>query len=163
MKRSAFVTGAVLLCTALVGLVGAGSVGASTSRARVKTAYNKKIGQKILVDGTGRTLYMFTTDLNGKDTVCTLSGPYGATCPRVWPALSSASSPQAGTGVKASLLGVYKRSDGKHQVTYNRHPLYYFHGGPGFPAGDKKPGDVHGQGYAKEWYVLSPKGSPIRK
>ena len=163
MKRTALVTGAVLLFTALVVQVGAGSVGASTSGALVKTAYNKKIGKKILVDSTGRTLYMFTTDLNGKDTVCTPSGPYGTVCPRAWPALTSAGSPRAGNGAKASLLGVYKRTDGKHQVTYNRHPLYYFHGGSGFPAGDKKPGDAHGQGYAKEWYVLSPTGSPIRK
>jgi predicted lipoprotein with Yx(FWY)xxD motif len=162
MKRTALVTAAVLLVSALVVQVGAGSV-ASSSRTLVTTAYNKKLGKKILVDSTGRTLYMFTTDLNGKDTVCTPTGPYGTTCPRVWPALTSSGQPSAGKGVKASLLSVYKRSDGKHQVTYNRHPLHYFHGGTGFPAGDKKPGDANGQGYAKEWYVLSPKGTPIRK
>lgn len=163
MKRTALVAGAVLLFAAFVVQAGAGSVGASASGTLVKTAYNKKIGKKILVDSTGRTLYMFTSDLTGKDTICTPSGPYGTICPQVWPALTSAGSPRAGQGVKASLLGVYKRSDGKHQVTYNRHPLYYFHGGAGFPAGDKKPGDAHGQGYAKEWYVLAPSGSPIRK
>jgi predicted lipoprotein with Yx(FWY)xxD motif len=65
--------------------------------------------------------------------------------------------------VKASLLTVYKRSDGKHQVRYNHHPLYYFHGDSSTPPGDKKPGDAHGQGYANEWYVLSAKGNPIRK
>ena len=163
MKRTALVAGAVLLFTALVVQASAGSVGASASRALVKAAYNKKIGKKILVDSTGKTLYMFTSDLNGKDTICTPSGPYGAQCPTIWPALTSAGSPRAGQGVKASLLGVYKRSDGKHQVTYNRHPLYYFHGNASTPPGDKKPGDAHGQGYVSEWYVLSPKGSPIRK
>jgi predicted lipoprotein with Yx(FWY)xxD motif len=111
----------------------------------------------------GRTLYLFTWDLTGKDTVCTPSGPYGAEWPRIWPALTSAGSPRAGKGIKASLLGVSKRSDGKRQVTHNRHPVYYFHGDPSTPPGDKKPGDVHGQGYVKEWFVVSPKGNPIRK
>jgi predicted lipoprotein with Yx(FWY)xxD motif len=163
MKRIASITAIALLLSALVVQPSTGSVVATSSKTLVKTAYNKKLGKRILVDRTGRTLYMFTTDINGKDTVCTPSGPYGLTCPRVWPALTSSGRPRAGKGVKASLLSVYKRSDGKHQVTYNRHPLYYFHGGSGFPAGDKKPGDAHGQGYAKEWYVLSPKGTPIRK
>ena len=164
MKRTALLTGAVLLFATLAVQAGAGSaVKASSSRAVVKTAYNKKVGKKILVDGAGRTLYMFTTDTHGKDTVCTPTGPYGAECPRIWPALTSAGHPRPGKGVHASRLGVYKRSDGKHQVRYNGHPLYYFHGDPSTPPGDKKPGDVRGQGYVNEWYVLSPKGSPIRK
>jgi predicted lipoprotein with Yx(FWY)xxD motif len=29
--------------------------------------------------------------------------------------------------------------------------------------GDKKPGDVNGQGFASGWYVLSPAGTPIKK
>jgi predicted lipoprotein with Yx(FWY)xxD motif len=29
-------------------------------------------------------------------------------------------------GAKASLVGMTKRSDGRMQVTYNRHPLYTF-------------------------------------
>jgi len=162
MKRTALVTAVVVgLCLLAVEAVAAGGV-TSSSRALVKTSYNKKLGTKILVDGAGRTLYMFTTDLNGKDTVCTPQGPYGAECPRIWPPLTSASRPRAGRGIKASLLGVYKRRDGKRQVTYNRHPLYYFHGDSSTPPGDKKPGDVRGQGFVSEWYVLSPKGKPIR-
>jgi predicted lipoprotein with Yx(FWY)xxD motif len=162
MKRTALIAAAVLLLSVLVVQAGVGSV-ASSSRALVKTAYNKKLGKKILVDHAGRTLYMFTVDTHGKDTVCTPQGPYGAECPSIWPALTSAGRPRAGKGVKASLLGVYKRRDGKHQVTYNRHPLYYFHGDPSTPPGDKKPGDARGQGFVSEWYVLSPNGDPIEK
>jgi len=29
--------------------------------------------------------------------------------------------------------------------------------------GDKKPGDVRGQGYFSIWYLVSPKGKPIKK
>lgn len=106
---------------------------------------------------------MFTSDLSGKDTVCTPQGPYGAECPSIWPPLTSAGVPHAGSGIKASLLAVYNRRDGKRQVTYNHHPLYYFHGDPNTPPGDKKPGDVRGEGFLQEWYVLAPNGTPIRK
>ena len=95
-----------------------------------------------LVDSAGRTLYIFTEDTNGKDTACTPQGPWGAECPAIWPALTSAGAPRAGSGAKASLLGIYTRRDGKRQVTYNHHPLYYFHGDPNTPPGDKKPGDA---------------------
>jgi len=163
MSCAALVAAAVLLFSVLAVQAGAGSVGESSTRALVKTAYNAKLRKTIIVDGPGRTLYMFTSDLNGKDTICTPTGPYGAECPHIWPPLTSGASPRAGKGVTASLLGVYRRKDGKRQVTYNHHPLYYFHGDASTPPGDKKPGDAHGQGFVHEWYVLSPKGTPIRK
>lgn len=62
-------------------------------------------------------------------------------------------------GIAASKLGTTKYPGGVTQVTYNRHPLYYFRG----PGADKKPGDARGQGFGKLWYVLSTKGTPIRK
>ncbi len=159
MKRT-LVFGAVAVL--VLSAVAHAGVQRSHSTAVVKTAFNKKLGKTILVDGAGRTLYMFTTDLNGKDTVCTPQGPFGAECPAIWPPLTSTGTPRAGSGVKASLLGVYTRVDGKRQVTYNRHPLFYFHGDPSTPPGDKKPGDARGQGLFQEWYVLTPDGKPIR-
>jgi predicted lipoprotein with Yx(FWY)xxD motif len=164
MRRRLLVEAAsAALLVALVVAVGVQAVAASPSIAVVKTAYNAKLKKTILVDGAGRTLYMFTSDLSGKDTICTPQGPYGAECPAIWPPLTSAGAPRAGSGVEASLLGVYKRIDGKRQVTYNHHPLYYFHGDSSTPPGDKKPGDVRGEGYVSEWYVLAPSGKPIRK
>jgi len=67
--------------------------------------------------------------------------------------------PSAGSGVKASMLGTSKRSDGKEQVTYNGHPLYYFEG-------DKKTGQTAGQGldaFGAEWYVVGANGSKVEK
>lgn len=159
MKRTLLLGAVAVLASSAVAHAGAQQ---SHSIAVVKTAFNEKLGKTILVDGTGRTLYMFTTDLNGKDTVCTPQGPYGAECPAIWPPLTSTGKPRAGNGVKQSLLGVYRRVDGKRQVTYNHHPLFYFHGDPNTPPGDKKPGDAKGQGFVQEWYVLAPDGTPIR-
>lgn len=151
---------AALLLTALV--VSAAAVAgqtASSSRAVVKVAFNKKLKRSIVVDGRGRTVYMFTADTGGTSNCITTVDPV---CPKLWPAFTTDGAPQPGRGIKASLLGTTTRPDGKQQVTYNRHPLYYFRGGGSY-AGDKKPGDVRGQKFFGVWFVLSPKGTPIRK
>jgi predicted lipoprotein with Yx(FWY)xxD motif len=57
-------------------------------------------------------------------------------------------------------LGVVKNPEGGVQVTYSGHPIYYFRGGPGWGAGDKKPGDVNGRSIAA-WHVISPTGAVI--
>jgi predicted lipoprotein with Yx(FWY)xxD motif len=102
---------------------------------------------KVLVGANGRTLYLFTAD-KGKKSVC-----YGQ-CATYWPPLI-ASKPTAGTGLNASMLGTTIRKDGKLQVTYNGHPLYFF-------LLDKKSGDVKGQGYVHfggSWWVVSAAGA----
>jgi predicted lipoprotein with Yx(FWY)xxD motif len=104
----------------------------------------------ILVDGSGRTLYLFEKD-QPNQSACS-----GA-CVAAWPVDSSSGAPKAGSGVKASLLGTIKRSDGSTQVTYNRHPLYYF-------ARDSGPGQQNGQGvdaFGAEWYVVTPAGKAV--
>ena len=67
--------------------------------------------------------------------------------------------PAAGPGVRASLLGTTKRTDGKLEVTYNGHPLYYF-------VSDRSPGQATGQGlnqFGAPWWVLSPAGKEIHR
>jgi len=102
----------------------------------------------ILVDGEGRTLYIFTPDNKGPST-CT------DVCRQGWPALHAPAT--AGTGVTASLLGTAARpDDGTAQATYNGWPLYYF-------SGDTAPGQTHGQGVIDSWYVIDATGTPIDK
>jgi predicted lipoprotein with Yx(FWY)xxD motif len=106
----------------------------------------------ILVDGKGRTLYLFEKDQG------TTSSCYGA-CAGGWPPYTTNGAPRAGAGVSASLLGTTTRTDGKTEVTYHGHPLYYF-------AGDRKPGDSNGEGlkaFGAEWYVLSAAGNKGEK
>lgn len=110
---------------------------------------SSKLG-KILVDGQGRTLYLFEAD-KGTTSVC------NGACAAAWPPLTTAGKPIAGGGLAASKLGTTKRSDGTAEVTYNGHPLYTY-------AGDGAPGQTAGQaidGFGAEWYVLSPAGNKI--
>jgi predicted lipoprotein with Yx(FWY)xxD motif len=109
-----------------------------------------KVG-KALVAANGRTLYLFTADKGRR------SGCYEK-CAAVWPPLTAAH-PTAGRGLRASLLGTTKRKNGKLQVTYGGHPLYFF-------ATDTKPGDVRGEGvvhFGGSWWLVSPAGTEITK
>lgn len=122
----------------------------TTSGARLHIA-KTRLGQ-ILVDSRGITLYDFVED-KGKTSVC-----YGA-CAALWPPLLTHGKPVAGSGVRASLVGTTKRKDGKVQVTYGGHPLYYF-------VTDRKPGQTTGQGvnqFGGPWWVLSAKGKEIHR
>jgi len=127
----------------------------------VKVAYNKKLHKSILVNGLGLTLYMYVADVSGHAT-CVNDLTYH--CSKAWHPLRTIGAPRAGAGAKASLLGTVKRSDGGVQVTYNRHPLYTDAGASSFAlVGDKKPGQVNGQGFADLWWVLSAKGTRITR
>ena len=62
-----------------------------------------------------------------------------------------------GSSQPTSLVGTTKRKDGKLQVTYGGHPLYFF-------AQDKKAGDVNGQGFVHfggTWWVVSAAGKKV--
>jgi predicted lipoprotein with Yx(FWY)xxD motif len=126
------------------------STSATAPTGTVRVA-NTSLGS-ILVDSQGRTLYLFKAD-SGTKSACT------AACATAWPPLRTTSKPTAGNGAKATLLGTTPRSDGASEGTYNGHPLYLY-------VGDKKPGDVTGQGvvaFGAAWYVLSPAGQQITR
>jgi len=134
---------------------GAGSYGAAPTTssglpsAAIVDLRGSKLGQT-LVDGQGRTLYLFEADQAGK------SACNGA-CTSAWPPYLSNGTPHAGTGVTGALLGTSVRGAGGTQVTYHGHPLYYY-------AGDSRPGDAAGQGldqFGAKWYVLAPSGNKI--
>jgi predicted lipoprotein with Yx(FWY)xxD motif len=133
----------------------AGTANTSITSARAATVRvaNSRLG-KILVNSSGRTLYLFKKD-SGKKSAC-----FGQ-CASFWPPLRTSGKPKAGSGVKSSLLGTIKRSDGKAQVTYNGHPLYTF-------VMDKKAGDTNGEGvtaFGGKWFAISPSGKqvPVKK
>lgn len=109
---------------------------------------NSKYGQ-ILVDSSGRTLYLLTAD-TGTQSTC------DGTCAAIWPPDTTAGMP-TDSGVTASLVGTSARPDHSSQVTYKGHPLYTF-------AKDTKAGDVNGEGiqtFGGTWYVVGTDGNAI--
>jgi predicted lipoprotein with Yx(FWY)xxD motif len=91
---------------------------------RTVKAVKSQFGQ-ILGDRRGVAFYLFDKEKTKKP------GCYGA-CAKAWPPVLTKGKPQAGKGVRGSLLGTTKRRDGKLQVTYAGKPMYYYeHDGPG--------------------------------
>ncbi|HEV3227572.1 MAG TPA: hypothetical protein VGZ52_12080 [Acidimicrobiales bacterium] len=121
---------------------------ASSSAATLSSATNATIGQAILVNGAGKTVYMYMPD----GTATTSSVPAGLK--GVWPALTATGTPTAGTGVDQSKLKSNSQPDGTSIVSYNGHLLYNF-------SNDSAPGDAKGQGLGGIWFVLSPAGDKI--
>ena len=146
----------VLTLTAALGvigfLLGAGSIARSATETHATVSLrNTKLG-RVLVNSTGHTLYLFKKDKNGKSSC-------SGSCAKFWPPLLSRGKPTAGPGVKASLLGRTRRSNGSRQVTYNKHPLYTY-------ALDKRAGQTKGEGsfaFGAKWYAVSAKGAAVVK
>ena len=107
---------------------------------------------RILVDSHGKTLYLWAHD-KGRKSTC-----YGD-CAAYWPPLFTHGKAVARAGAKAGLLGTTRRHDGRLQVTYAGHPLYYF-------VQDKKAGQTSGEGltgFGGRWDPLSAAGKAVQK
>jgi predicted lipoprotein with Yx(FWY)xxD motif len=104
---------------------------------------------RVIADGKGEAFYLFDKEA-GKRSRC-----YG-TCAQVWPPAITRGKPRARGDAKASLLGTTRRSNGKLQVTYKGHPLYYYV--------DDSPGTILCQDvfeFGGLWLVVKPSGTPV--
>lgn len=104
---------------------------------------------RVVADGKGEAFYLFDKE-NSKRSQC-----YGA-CARAWPPVLTRGRPRAGRGVNQRLLGVTRRKNGRFQVTYKNHPLYYYV--------DDRPGLILCQNVAEFgglWLVVKPNGNPV--
>ena len=105
---------------------------------------------RILFNGRGRALYLFTAD-QGKTSNC--SGD----CATAWPPYIVKSKPVAGAGAKQGLIGTTRRSDGTLQATYKGKPVYFY-------IRDTQPGQVLCQAVSEfggYWYVLRANGKAV--
>ena len=106
---------------------------------------------RILSNGRGRALYLFTAD-HGKGSNC--SGD----CATAWPPYIVKRAPTAVSGAKPGLVGTTRRGDGRLQATYAGHPVYYY-------ISDNEPGEVLCQAVSEfggYWYVLRANGKAVR-
>jgi predicted lipoprotein with Yx(FWY)xxD motif len=123
---------------------------AQATRAVVSTA-KTSLG-RIVVNSSGRTLYLFKEDRNG-------TSACSGQCAVFWPPLITSGKPGVIGGARPSLIGTTRGTDGRLQVTYNHHPLYTF-------AKDKKAGQTNGEGvnaFGAAWDAISPAGARIDK
>jgi predicted lipoprotein with Yx(FWY)xxD motif len=107
-----------------------------------------KLG-RILVNGQGRTLYLYMKD-RGTKSACSRR------CSQVWPPATVSGAPTAGPGVAAAKLTTTRGADNSRQLVYNGHPLYTL-------TADVRPGQINGEGFLGTWYVLSAAGKRIGK
>ena len=130
-KPITFLASAAVIPIAAVAIAACGGGGNAATAATPKTSSgasatvgvaNSGLGS-ILVDSTGRTLYLFKADV-GANSACT-----GA-CAAAWPPLLAKGKPTAGTGLTASKLGTITRSGGNRSGHLQRPPALPVHQGP---------------------------------
>jgi predicted lipoprotein with Yx(FWY)xxD motif len=157
MRRLSFIGSIAAAAALLIAGCGGGSSNSSpntttkspSGTALVNSANTASLGD-IVVGPNGRTLYLFRKD-TGPNSTCS-----GA-CAAQWPPLTTSGSVTSSGNVSMTALKTTRRSDGKMQVTFHGHPLYYY-------AGDTAPGMSNGQGlntYGGLWYALSPSGQEV--
>ncbi len=107
---------------AAAGTTPAGAVSAS---AGTTLALGKSQFGQVLFDSKKQAIYMFDRETTRKPRC------YGA-CAKAWPPVYANGRPRVAAGLKPNLLGTTRRRDGRKQVTYGGHPLYFYaHEGPG--------------------------------
>ena len=100
---------------------------------------------RVLVDASGRTLYLLTSDGRNRSTC-------SASCLQFWPAVT----PDARHGVSGQ-FGATATPGGPMTATVAGHPVYTF-------SQDHGPGDVNGEGlqeFGGTWYAVSVSGRAV--
>lgn len=133
------------LTTALVAV--SASVGLASGAVTVTSSANSTLGQQIVVDAQGRTLYALSPE-TARHLLCK-----SRECLTVWRPLtvhSGSTKPKAGPGVHGRLT-ILHRGKGVFQVILGGLPLYRY-------AGDSTKGEANGQhihSFGGTWHVLS--------
>lgn len=122
---------------------------ATSAKAATVEVVSSQFGP-IVADRRGQALYLFTKETSGR------SRCYGP-CAKRWPPAIAMGAPRGSSGARSALLGTTRRADGKLQLTYAGHPLYYYQG--------DSPGRVLCQNVSEFgglWLVIKPDGRAVR-
>lgn len=140
---AALLAASAVTLTACGGASSSTATSTSTQPAKGLHVASTSIGD-VLVDGSGRTVYLLTAD--GRD-----QSTCGGTCLAVWPAVAP------GRARLDVPLGSTKTPDGTMTTTVAGQPVYTF-------SGDHGAGDVNGEGlreYGGTWYAVSAHGTAV--
>jgi predicted lipoprotein with Yx(FWY)xxD motif len=119
-----------IVATALTALVLGVAAAHAAEPAQIKTMQN----EKVYTDAHGMTLYTYDKDAAGKSNC-------DADCATKWLPLKADASAKA-----EGEWTLVKRADGSTMWAHSGHPLYTYHG-------DKKAGDMTGNGMGGTWHV----------
>jgi predicted lipoprotein with Yx(FWY)xxD motif len=108
---------------------------------------NMTIGQPILVDSDGMTVYLYTID--GSNTTSSVNGGLRT----AWPYVVWGGPTSVGPGLDVSKAITHVQPDNSNLLSYNGHLLYLWFG-------DHNPGDATGQGL-NNFHVLDANGNAI--
>jgi len=122
--------------------------GSAAIRGVLGVATNTKLGTKIVVAASGKTVYLYMPD--GSSTTSKVPAAIKA----VWPPVTASGTPTVGSDLDQTKLALRSQPDGTKQVAYNGHLLYTFQG-------DAAPGTANGERLGGIWFVLSPAGTKI--
>jgi predicted lipoprotein with Yx(FWY)xxD motif len=159
MSLRRIVIASALSVSALVGTLSVGSAAVQAAddpaaKASITLKFSDSKLGRIVTDGAGLSLYMFTRD-SYKVSNCE------GQCLIAWPPLKlakgeSLANVKLGDGMRRSKLGVFVREDGSQHVTYEGWPLYYWFN-------DKVAGDLLGQWVGNVWFVITENGDTSSK
>ncbi|MBP2038977.1 putative lipoprotein with Yx(FWY)xxD motif [Streptomyces avidinii] len=121
--------------------------GAAEADGKLSVAKDPKLGDHI-VDGKGMTVYRFKPD-----TQWPMTSKCVGDCLTKWPVVAPVEKAKD-KGIVEKNYTVLNRPDGQKQQSVDCWPVYTF-------SGDKKPGDINGQGVGGTWYAVSPDGKLI--
>jgi predicted lipoprotein with Yx(FWY)xxD motif len=107
----------------------------------VRVANNPTLGA-YLTDARGMTLYYYQNDKGKLKNTCTDD------CANKWPAFFAGPIDIASNELSRKDFSQFIKDDNYQQTTFKEWPLYYY-------SGDKKPGDVNGQGLAGVWSIAA--------
>ena len=146
-----------LLAAAVLALGGCGSsssnkasstTGPAGASGPVLTLATEGSLGKVLVDSSGKPVYVYDLDKTGETTSACV-GP----CVPLWPAVPAPAHPTLGPGVSGT-LGTVKDANGGSQLTLDGHPLYTY-------SLDTGSGGASGQGYDHIWWVVAGSGAKV--
>ncbi len=142
---------AVLAVAAFAAAAAPATAAPAAGEAQATVTVRSSAFGRILFDSRGFTLYAFTRDPRGR------SACYGA-CATAWPPYIVRGALRAPAGVKRSLLGTTRRSDGSRQLTVAGRPVYFY-------VGDRRVGQVSCQNvreFGGLWLVVRANGTIVR-
>ena len=142
---------ATLAATAILLGASAAAIALAGTASTVESAANAPLGETVLVDPHGHTLYMLSPETS-RHLLCRRE------CLHFWPPLTVRSRTSkltlaAGLHLK---LGTIRRSDGALQVTVGGRPVYRY-------SGDHAAGEANGQGirsFGGRWHAVATSSPP---